>query len=273
VLDQYMESVLIFVGINAVLALSLYLPASAGLLSLGQGGFMAIGAYVSALATSRLAWPFLPALGLGAVAAGAAGVLVGFPALRIRGVYLIILTMGFGEIVRIFFLNWEPTGGASGLGGIAPLTTLPVVAVAVTALSVFFLQLERSRMGRALEAVREDELAASVTGIDLTRVKLSAFGLGALIAGLGGGLYAHHALFIDSAQFGFLRSGEILITALLGGMGSFWGALLGAAVVTALPEVLRGVQEWRMTIFGSLLVVMMIARPWGLVGPRRPRVP
>jgi len=185
VLDQYAQSVLIFVGINAVLALSLYLPASAGLLSLGQGGFMAIGAYVSALATSQFAWPFLPALALGAAAAGAIGLAVGFPALRIRGVYLIILTMGFGEIVRIFFLNFEPTGAASGLGGIPPLTTLPVVSAAVAAVSFLCFQIERSRVGRALEAVREDELAAAVSGIDLTRVKLSAFGLGALVAGLG----------------------------------------------------------------------------------------
>jgi branched-chain amino acid transport system permease protein len=273
VIDQYTESVLIFVGINIVLAFSLYLPVSAGLLSLGQGGFMAIGAYASALATTKLGWPFLAALLLGGVTAGLAGVLVGFPALRIRGVYLIILTMGFGEIVRIFFLNFEPTGGASGFGGIAPLTSLPLVGVVVAALVVFFLQVERSRIGRALEAVRQDELAAEVTGINLTRVKLSAFALGAVFAGLGGGLYAHHALFIDAAQFGFFRSGEIFITVLLGGMGSFWGALLGALVVTILPEALRGLQEWRMTIFGSLLVVMMIVRPWGLVGVRRPRVP
>jgi branched-chain amino acid transport system permease protein len=273
VIDYYVESVLIFLGINVILAFSLYVPVSAGLLSLGQGGFMAIGAYVSAVATTQLGWPFALALTLGAATAGLAGLLVAFPALRIRGVYLIILTMGFGEIVRIFFLNFEPTGAASGFGGIPNVTSLALVVAIVVVLVVFFLQVERSRIGRALEAVREDELAAEVTGVNLMRVKLSAFGLGAVFAGLGGGLYAHHALFIDAAQFGFFRSAEIFIIVLLGGMASFWGALAGAVVVTVVPEVLRGLQEWRMTLFGSLLVLMMIVRPWGLVGQRRPRLP
>jgi len=269
VLDQYTESVLVFVGINVVLAMSLYLPASAGLLSLGQGGFMAIGAYVAAALTAGDRVPFPLALLAGAAAAGAAGILVGFPALRIRGIYLIILTLGFGEIVRIFFLNFEPTGAASGLGGIPHRTTPAAVALAAGALVGCALRIRDSRIGRALAAVREDEVAAEVAGIDLTRVKLAAFGLGAAFAGLGGGLYAHHALFIDAAQFGFFRSAEIFLVVVLGGMGSPWGPVVGAAVVTVLPELLRGLQEWRMTFFGSLLVVMMILRPWGLVGRRR----
>jgi branched-chain amino acid transport system permease protein len=269
VVDPYIESILIFLGINIVLALSLYVPASGGLLSLGQGGFMAIGAYVAAVLTKAGA-PLVPALLVAGLAAGVAGVLAGFPALRIKGVYLIILTLGFGEIVRIFFLNFEPTGGASGLGGLRHLTSLPLVA-AVTAVLVFVVaQIRSSRIGRALEAVREDELAAEVMGIDLTRVKLSAFALGALIGGIGGGLYAHHALFIDSGQFGFFRSAEIFLIVLLGGTGSVWGPVLGAAAVTILPELLRAVQEWRMTFFGSLLILMMALRPWGLIGrPRR----
>ena len=271
-IDQYTESVLIFLGINTVLALSLALPVSAGLLSLGQGGFMAIGAYTSAALTTWWSVPFPLALIAGALVAGLAGLAVGFPALRIKGVYLLILTMGFGEIVRVFFLNFEPTGAASGLGGIPQATTLTGVAVAVAVLLLFFVQIRRSRVGRALEALREDELAAEVMGIELTRLKLAAFGVGALIAGVGGALYAHYALFIDSAQFGFHRSAEIFIVVLLGGMGSFWGAVVGAIAVTLLPEVLRVIQEWRMTFFGTLLVVMMIWRPWGLIGRPRPRL-
>lgn len=267
--DPYVESVLIFLGINAVLALSLYIPASAGLLSLGQGGFMAIGAYTSAVITTSTAWPFALALLIGMLAAAAAGSLVGFPALRIRGVYLIILTMGFGEIVRIFFLNFEPTGGASGLGGIPPRTTLAWVTTTAVLLVAFCIQVRRARIGRALEAVRQDEVAAEVTGVNLTRTKVGAFAWGAAFAGLGGGLYAHHALFIDAGQFGFFRSAEIFITLLLGGMGSHWGAVVGAAVVTVLPEMLRFLQDWRMTFFGSLLVLMMILRPWGLVGVKQ----
>jgi branched-chain amino acid transport system permease protein len=272
VIDQYAESVLIFLGINIVLALSLALPVSAGLLSLGQGGFMAIGAYVSAMLTVWWSVPFAAALAAGGLVAALAGLAVGFPALRIKGVYLLILTMGFGEIVRIFFLNFEPTGAASGFGGIRQSTTLGGVAVTVVLLLLFFLQVRRSRMGRAAEALREDELAAEVMGIDVTRLKLAAFSLGALMAGVGGALYAHYALFIDSAQFGFHRSAEIFIIVLLGGMGSFWGAVAGAVAVTLLPEVLRPIQAWRMTFFGTLLVAMMIWRPWGLIGRPRARV-
>ena len=271
-IDQYTESVLIFLGINTVLALSLSLPVSAGLLSLGQGGFMAIGAYASAALTTWYGVPFPLALAVGGLLAALAGLAVGFPALRIKGVYLLILTMGFGEIVRIFFLNFEPTGAASGFGGIRQATTLTGVAVTVVVLVLFFLQLRGSRIGRAIEALRQDELAAEVMGIGLTRLKLAAFGVGALIAGLGGALYAHYALFIDAAQFGFHRSAEIFIIVLLGGMGSFWGAVAGAAAVTLLPEVLRVIQEWRMTFFGTLLVAMMIWRPWGLIGRPRPHL-
>ena len=269
-MGQYAESVLIFLGINVVLALSLYLPVSAGLLSLGQGGFMAIGAYCSAMLTTWYGAPFLLALVVAGLAAGLAGVAVGFPALRIKGAYLLILTLGFGEIVRIVFLNFEPTGAASGFGGIPQLTTLGWVGAVAVVLLFFCIQVRYSRIGRALEAVREDELAAEVMGIDLTRVKLAAFGLGAAFAGVGGALYAHYALFIDAAQFGFHRSAEIFIIVLLGGMGSHWGAVAGAVAVTLLPEVLRPIQGWRITFFGSLLVAMMVFRPWGLVGrPRR----
>ncbi len=266
-LDEYSESVLTFLGINVVLALSLYVPASAGLLSLGQGGFMAIGAYTAAMLT-RAGMPIVPALALAGVAAGIAGVVAGFPALRIKGVYLIILTLGFGEIVRIFFLNFEPTGGASGLGGLKHLTSLPLVSAVAIVLVFVVAQIRHSRIGRALEAVREDELAAEVMGIQLTRIKLAAFALGALIAGIGGGLYAHHALFIDAGQFGFFRSAEIFLIVLLGGVGTVWGPVAGATAVTVLPELLRGLQDWRMTFFGSLLIVMMALRPSGLIGRR-----
>jgi branched-chain amino acid transport system permease protein len=271
VLDPYIESVLIFTGINIVLALSLYLPVSAGLLSLGQGGFMAIGAYGSAYLTTELHWPFAGALVSGGLVAGIVGLLVGIPSLRIKGVYLVIMTLGFGEIVRVFFLNFEPTGAASGLGGIPTYTTLPVVAIVVALTLLLCFQLRGSRIGRAIEAVREDELAAEVIGINLTRIKVAVFGLGAFVAGIGGGLFAHYATFIDPAQFAFQRSAEIFIMVVLGGMGNFAGAALGAVVVTVLPELLRlgNAQEWRMTVFGALLIAIMIVRPWGLLGVRR----
>jgi branched-chain amino acid transport system permease protein len=269
--DPYTDSVLIFTGINIVLALSLYLPVSAGLLSLGQGGFMAIGAYTAGYLTTTLQWPFVAALLCGGLTAGLVGLVVGVPSLRIKGVYLVIMTLGFGEIVRVFFLNFEPTGAASGLGGIPAETTLPIVAAAVLLTLLLCFQLRGSRIGRAIEAVREDELAAEVIGINLTYVKVAVFGLGAAVTGIGGGLYAHYATFIDPAQFGFQRSAEIFIMVLLGGMGNFVGAAIGGIVVTILPELLRlaHAQEWRMMIFGVLLVAMMIVRPWGLLGVRR----
>src|SRR5258708_8640632 len=254
-LDPYIESVLIFTGINVVLALSLYLPVSAGLLSLGQGGFRASGAYTSGYLTTVGEWPFGMAFLCGGLMAGLVGLIVGIPTLRIKGVYLIIMTMGFGEIVHVFFLNFEPTGAASGLGGIPTYTTLPVVwVVALLALFLCF-QIDGSRIGRAIEAVREDELAAEVIGINLTYVKVAVFGLGAAIAGIGGGLYAHYATFIDPAQFGFQRSAEIFIIVVLGGMGNFIGAAIGAVVVTVVPELLRlrHAQGWRMTVVRALL--------------------
>ena len=270
-LDPYIESILIFTGINIILALSLYLPISAGLLSLGQGGFMAIGAYTAAYLTTELHWPFVVALLCGGLAAGLVGFVVGIPSLRIKGVYLVIMTLGFGEIVRVFFLNFEPTGAASGLGGIPTYTTLPIVLVVVALTLLLCFQIRNSRIGQAIEAVREDELAAEVVGINLTRIKVAVFGLGSFVAGIGGGLFAHYATFIDPAQFAFQRSAEIFIMVLLGGMGNFTGAALGAVVVTVLPEVLRlgHAQEWRMTVFGALLIAIMIVRPWGLLGVRR----
>jgi branched-chain amino acid transport system permease protein len=269
--DPYVESVLIFTGINVVLALSLYLPVSAGLLSLGQGGFMAIGGYTSAYLTTEMHCPFALAMLCGGLVAGGVGVLVGLPSLRIKGVYLIIMTMGFGEIVRVFFLNFEPTGAASGLGGIPADTTLPIVTVVALLALLLCFQIRNSRIGRAVAAVREDELAAEVIGINLTAIKVAMFGLGAVVAGIGGGLFAHYATFIDPGQFGFHRSAEIFIMVVLGGMGSFYGAAVGAGVVTILPELLRlgHAQEWRMTAFGVLLIVIMIVRPSGIVGVRR----
>ena len=264
-LDPYAASVAIFLGINILLALSLYIPMSAGQISLGHGGFMAIGAYVCAVLASRLGMSFAAALFLGGLAAAVAGLIVGFPALRIRGIYLIILTLGFGEIVRIFFLNFEPTGGPSGLTGIKPLTTLPAVVAACVLAAIVAFQLRRSRGGRAMLAVEEDEVAAGAMGIDVVAVKLASLTGGAFFAGVAGGLYAHHALFIDPGEFGFYRSAEIFLCVILGGVTTPWGPIGGAAFVTLVPEVLRFIQDWRMTFFGLLLIAIAIWRPEGLM--------
>jgi branched-chain amino acid transport system permease protein len=231
---------------------------------MGQGGFMAIGAYVSAYLTLK-GIPFYFALSLGAITSCVISVIVGLPALRIKGLYLILLTIGFGEIVRVFFLNFEPTGSAEGLGGMVPYTTLFNVYLTVAIVMFFVNRINNSHIGRAMESVLGDEDAAETLGVNLTSIKLLAFSIGGFIAGLGGGFYAHYALYVDSNEFGILRSVEILIYPMLGGVSTIWGGLLGALLLSTLTEVLRLARDFRMEIFGSVIVIMMIFRPQGLL--------
>jgi branched-chain amino acid transport system permease protein len=262
--SPYMQSVLMFAGINIILAISWYVPHCAGLISLGQGGFMAIGAYIAALLTLNHV-PFYLSLLAGAISSCIVSIIVGLPALRIKGLYLILLTIGFGEIVRIFFLNFEPTGAAEGLGGMFPYTNLTNVYLTVIIIIFFINRINKSRFGRAMEAVLEDEDAAETLGVNLTSIKLLAFGTGGFLAGLGGGFYAHYALYVDSNDFGILCSVEILTYPLLGGVSSLWGGVLGALVLTYLTEALRVARDFRMEIFGSIIVLTMIFRPQGLL--------
>jgi branched-chain amino acid transport system permease protein len=268
-LGGYWESVAIFLGINCLMGVSLYIPMSAGLISLGQGGFMAIGAYTSAVLTAT-GVPFALALAAGGAVAGVAGIIVGAPALRIRGIYVMILTFGFGEIVRVFFTNFEPTGGASGMGGIHPLTQLWQVALVNVAAFLLIWRIRQLRFGRAMIAINENDLAAEAMGINLVRTKLLSFSLGAAVAGVAGGFYAHHALFIDANQFDFTRSAVAFLFVVLGGVANPFGPFVGAAIVTLLPEMLRFVQDWRMTVFGLLLMTLAVWRPEGLLRGMRP---
>lgn len=296
-IDGYTLSVLIFAGINVMAAYSFYVPFKTGQVSLGQAGFMAVGAYGSAVATQKFAIPFPLALMFGGLLAGLIGVLVGFPALRIRGVYLLLLTLGFAEIISVIALSWDYVGGAQGFRGIRfnPYT-LDYVIVIIVALIVFFSRLERSSLGRAMDAIHQDETAAEVIGIDVVRIKLLAFGLGAAIAGLAGALYAHQATFMDSTTFNILVAVEILVFVVVGGASTYWGPLFGAAVLNAFPEVLRALREWlellpvqwvdfypmsavynflrqfldfenakRLIAYGIILIVTMILRPNGLL--------
>ena len=269
--ESYWASVAVFAGINCLMGVSLYIPLSAGLISLGQGGFMAIGAYVCAVLTKSDV-PFGFALAAAGLAAAMAGLLVGLPALRIRGIFVMILTLGFGAIVRVFFSTFEPTGGASGLGGIPPFTQLWQVLTADLAALLLVYRIRRVRFGRALIAVDQDDVAAEAMGINLTRTKLLAFALGAMMAGIAGGFYANQALFIDADQFDFTRSATTFLYVILGGVANPFGPFLGAAIVTLLPEALRFVQDWRMTVFGTLLVMLAIWRPTGLLPAPRLRL-
>jgi len=266
VLSDQAVAILIFAGIDVILALSFYLPASAGQLSAGQGGFMALGAYTAAYASVEHGAPFPVALAAGGLAGGVVGLAVGFPALRLRGLYLVLVTFGFGEMVRVFFLNAAAVGGPAGYGGIPPHTTLAHVLGVIAALVYFFARLARSRMGRAFAALRDDELAAEAMGVNSTHVKLAAFTMGGVIAGLGGALYAHYTLFIDPEAFGVTRSLFAMLYAVFGGLGTFWGSVLGAGILSVLPELLRWVKDWREILYGVLVLLMMIFRPQGLLG-------
>jgi branched-chain amino acid transport system permease protein len=237
---------------------------AAGLISLGQGGFMAIGAYTSAVLTKE-GFSLALALPAGAGLAALAGLIVGAPALRVRGIYLMILTLGFGEIVRVFFLNFEPTGGATGLGGIPALSQLHWVVLACVIAIFIAWRLRGARLGRAMIAIHEDDVAAEAMGIRLVTVKLFAFALGAGLAGVAGVFYAHQALYIDANQFDFSRSALTFLYVVLGGPANPLGPVVGAALVTLLPEFLRVVADWRMTFFGALLVAFAIWRPDGLL--------
>jgi branched-chain amino acid transport system permease protein len=295
--DGYTQSLLIFGGINVIAAYSFYAPYKTGQVSLGQAGFMAVGAYASAILTQNFGVPFAVALVVGGAVAGVIGVVVGFPALRIKGIYLLLLTLGFSEIISVIALSWDYVGGAQGFRNISfnPYTLDYVIGI-IAVLLVFFARLERSSLGRAMDSIHQDETAAEVMGIDVVRIKLLAFGQGAFIAGLAGALYAHHATYMDSTTFNIMLSVEILVFVVVGGGSTFWGPLLGAAVLNAIPEFLRTMRDWlelvpvewtnfypmnrvydflhdfldfenakRLIAFGIILIVMMIVRPDGLL--------
>jgi branched-chain amino acid transport system permease protein len=267
-LSPYLEDIFILLGINVVLGLSLYFPLSTGQLSLGQGGFMAIGAYVSSWLTAAQSWPWPPAFAAGMAAAGVMGVMVGVPALRVRGIYLVLLTMAFGEIVRVFFLNFTPTGGAQGFRGMPFVTTLPVVLTVAILVGILAARTARSRIGRAFSAVKADEMAAEVMGIDVTRMKLTAFVVGAVVAGLTGALWAHYVQFVEPEEFGFHRSVTPFMFLVVGGIETYWGAVVGAVALTLLPEWLRFLKEWRLAFYGLAMMLVMIVRPQGLIDQR-----
>jgi ABC-type branched-subunit amino acid transport system permease subunit len=211
---------------------------------------------------------FLVLLIGGGACAAAAGLIVGLPALRLRGDYLAIATLGFAEIIRVIITTSSPLGGALGLGGVPTHTTFAWLYGAVVVTTVVIWRLAYSAKGRAIMAVRDDEIAAASIGIDTTHHKVLAFVIGAFFGGVGGALYAHYTGFITPTDFNIVRSIEFVVMVTLGGLGSISGAILAAVVLTLLPEVLRGIADWRMVIYSALLIVMMLVRPQGLLGAR-----
>jgi len=257
------------VGINALLALSIWLTLACGLLSLANAAFMGIGAYTAALLTLNLNWPFPAAVAAGALAPAAVALAIGVPTLRLAGVYLAMATLAFGEVARVIVLNLEITGGPAGLNGIPLATQGWHIALALAVVVYGLARLRRSRVGRAFEAIREDPVAARLIGIDIDRHKLVAFTLGAVISGFAGALNAHYTFFISPREYGFENAVDILTMAVLGGISSLVGPMLGAVVLTLLPEALRFLHDYRLAVNGAILVVVVLFLPTGLWDSRR----
>jgi branched-chain amino acid transport system permease protein len=274
VIDEYLMVNIKLAGVFIILGTSLNLiNGFTGQFSLGHAGFMSVGAYVGAICTVKFDLPFPVALIIGALAAACIGLLIGLPTLRLRGDYLAIATLGLGEIIRVFFLNWAYVGGAHGLMIGRRYTTFTWLYASVV-LSVLLLRnWIQSAHGRACIAVREDEIAASAMGINTTTYKVAAFTIGAFFAGLAGVLYAHAFFIISPQSFGFLRSVEVLIIVVLGGMGSLTGSVLAAILLTFLSMVLAPWPYQRMIVYSLSLILMMVFRPTGLMGTRELELP
>lgn len=275
-ISPYYYQIVIYIGINIILASSLnIINGLTGQFSLGHAGFMAIGAYTSAVITSAARVSpgsaegyliFAGALVAGGIVASFFGLLVGIPSLRLKGDYLAITTLGLGEIIRVIIQNLNFLGAARGFSGIAKLTNFFWVYGIVAALIFMVSSMICTTYGKGFLAVRDDEIAAEAIGINTTYYKVVAFITGSFFAGIAGGLYAHFVTYINPSQFGFLKSFEIVVMVVVGGMGNIVGVILSAAILTILPEALRAIAQYRMVIYALLLVVIMISRPQGLFG-------
>jgi len=287
-IDPYYFAIIIYAGVNIILAVSLNLVNGfTGQFSMGHAGFMSVGGYVAAYLTTTCEtthphWindPYYSffllfgALITGGIVASGVGYLVGLPSLRLKGDYLAIVTLGFGEIIRVIVLNLDVVGGARGLPNIPPLTHFGWVYSFVV-LTIFTIwRLVRSAHGRAFLSVREDEIAAEAMGVNTTKAKVRAFVIGAFFAGIAGGLFAHYLRYLNPQTFDFNRSFEIIIMVVLGGMGSITGSVVAAVFLTVIREALRPLQEltkidFRMVIYSLMLIILMLTRPNGLLGTR-----
>jgi branched-chain amino acid transport system permease protein len=273
-LDDFLftyQELIFALGINGLLALSMYVVLAIGQLSLGQAAFMGIGAYSSALLTLDLNLPFPLVLLAAMVVPAIAALVIGGPTLRLSGVYLALATIGLGEMLRIFFIASSFTGGALGLSGIPERASFGMVYGALAIGILIFLAVGRSRIGRAMEAMREDETAAGIMGINLPRYRMGALVVSAMIAGLAGAFNAHSSSFIGPNDYGFDAAVTILSFALLGGIGSPLGPVLGMAILTLLPEVLRPLHDYKLVVNGFIIVVAVLFMPRGILPWRMAR--
>lgn len=287
VLSSYLITILTLCGINVILAVSLNMATGyLGQLPLGHAGFMAVGAYAAGIflkatplaelmkgGLSPMSVVYIAlAIAIGGVTAGIFGILIGIPALRLRGDYLAIITLGFGEIIRVVLQNIDSllgftfTGGTSGLKRIPKFTDVFLVVVCVVITCTAIHMLMKSRHGRAILSIRENEIAAESCGINTTFYKVMAFAVSAFFAGVAGALYAGYVGLLQPTTFGFMKSIEILVMVVLGGMGSMLGSILSATVLTTLPQILLAFDKYRMVVYSLVLIIVMIFRPKGMLG-------
>lgn len=282
-MDFYLGLIQI-IGVHTLLGLSAYCVLLTGQVSLAQAGFFAIGAYVAGMLTVLAQWPLIPALAVAAIIAGAVACAVGFPALRVKGLMLVVATVAFGEAVRLFFFNftYQIQAGTLHLGphgaegfrqiryfpehGWSTLDVVLFIWIVVALVMAGLWWLDHSRVGAVLRAVGEDELAAQSVGINITAVKVSAMTVGGFIAGIGGGIFAHYTTHIEHAQFGVVLATFAIAYPILGGLSNVFGTLLAAVFIQGfLIEGLRFMGDWRNLLFGGLIVLAMNVRPRGLL--------
>jgi branched-chain amino acid transport system permease protein len=273
-ISSYLLMNLIIIGINIILAVSLNLIVGfTGQFSLGHAAFLSIGAYVSAIATAKLDLPFVVGIILAALVAGLAGMLIGIPTLRLKGDYLAIATLGFGEIVKIIWFNTEYVGGASGFNDIPQFTNFTWVFFAIVVTIALTRNFINSDGGRSCVAIREDEVAAEAMGVNTTYYKVLAFTIGAIFAGVAGALYANYFYFIKPDSFGFMKSIDILVIVVFGGLGSITGSVVGAVALSLISLFLQRFPELRMIIYSVILFLIMVYRPKGLLGNYELKLP
>ena len=291
-LNPYYLQIVMFFIINAIMGISIYFTLASGQLSLGAAGFMSVGAYVGAILSLKADLPIVVGIIIGGLVASLVAVIIGLPTTRLRGLYLAIATLGFGEVVRVIFLNLDITNGALGLSGIPSipqeltnlayeldidglmgidavawgnLMAIIILLIILVLIIAFCVRINNSRVGRAFAAIKADDHAAELMGINVVCYKMMAFIIGAFIAGIGGGLYAHITNFINPTDFSYHKVVQILLFPVFGGSNVVWGSVLGSFILTLLPEVLRFLSDYRDIIYGALLVILMAVRPDGIL--------
>ena len=269
VINSYYAGIINLALINIMLAVSLNLIVGfTGQLCLGHAGFMSIGAYLSAILTQKAELPFMVSIFIGAIIACIIAALIGYPTLRLTGDYFAITTLAFCEIIRIVIMNIDFIGGARGLTGIPKKTNFTIAFIFAVITIVIIYNIIHSSQGRAMLSVRENEIAAESMGINAFKYKIMAFVIGAFFAGLAGGLYAHYMGYIQPTAFDFNKSIDYLTFVVFGGMGSLSGSVIATIILTFLPELLRGFQNFRMILYPLALIILMIFRPQGLLGDK-----